>query len=67
MLHLQEEAYRCPDRIPQVQVTDLGLTVDGLVGEKHTTMLLDSGAELTLVPPKLVRWSPRASQDRQRL
>ena len=50
-------AYRCPDKIPQVhalQVTDGGLTVEGLVGETHTTLLLDSGAELTLVPPALV-------------
>ncbi len=53
-------AYHCPDKIPQVhalQFSDWGLTVDGLIGEKQATLLLDSGAEVTLVPPRLVESS----------
>ena len=60
-------AYRCPNKVPQVhslQVTDGGLTVEGVVGEKQATLLLDSGAELTLVPPNLVEPSCHTGQRR---
>ena len=45
-------------------MTDGGLTVEGVVGEKQATLLLDSGAELALVPPSLVEPSCRTGQRR---
>ena len=53
-------AYRCPDKVSlvdTVHAADVGLLVEGKVGEKPTAMLLDSGAALTLIPPELAEAS----------
>jgi hypothetical protein len=43
---------------------DEGLLVEGTVGEKYTTLLLDSGAALTLVPPELAEASDYTGKQR---
>ncbi len=50
-------AYRCPQKpeINAVNAANKGFLVNGVVGDKPATLLIDSGASLTLVPPELTK------------
>jgi len=49
-------AARCPDKTAQVHKIgkDASMTIAGRVGDKETTLVLDSGASMSMFPPQFI-------------